>query len=315
MQHSPSASDDKHSESYLTEAREFWWNEDFLKLLSERLNLQDCHHLADIGCGEGSISLRLGAYLPEGATLTGVDQERTYVKKARQRAKHNKQLRHIACAFVQGDANDIPLETDSQDLTLCQTLLIHMADPEGVLSEMRRITRPGGWVVAIEPNNLVSTLMLDRFQETELDIPSMLESLEVRLRMEQGKNNLGEGYSSLGDVLPDLYQRNGLENLQVWMSDKAMPLIPPYDNREKRVRAAQLIDWLENGGGGFNYQRNLRYYKAGGGKKNTFDAYWNRIEGAKYSMLKQLKSQQYFSSGGNMMYIVAGQVPEEEAGS
>ena len=311
MHKSSNSTHDKHSEAYITEAREYWWNEDYLALLASRLELQDCQAMTDVGCGEGSISLRLAHYLPPAAQVTGIDTEKHYLKRARQKAKHDKGLKQLSFSFVEGDANDLPLEDDSQDLTLCQTVLIHMQDPAHVLGEMIRVTKPGGWVVAMEPNNLVSNLMLDRYKETDLNIPAMLETLEVRLRMEQGKKALGEGYSSLGDVLPDLFQQAGLEDMQVWMSDKAMPLIPPYDNREKRVRAAQLIEWLENGSGGFNYNENLRYFKAGGGKKSDFDVYWNGVERAKIHMLHELKNQKFFSSGGNVMYIVAARVPEE----
>ena len=171
---------------------------------------------------------------------------------------------------------------------------------------MRRITRPGGWVVAFEPNNLAPQLMFDRYVETDYDIPDILEMVEIRLRCERGKKRLGEGFSSLGDVVPDLFVQAGLSDIQVWMSDKALPLIPPYDTREERVRAAQLIEWLENDTGGMGYEENLRYYRAGGGKKADFDAYWRRASLYKTLMLERLKHQEFISSGGNVMYVVAG---------
>ena len=156
--------------------------------------------------------------------------------------------------------------------------------------------------------------MFNSMQETQYHIEDMLQMLEVRLRCEKGKEKLGEGFSSLGGALPDLFHQAGLEEIQVWMSDKAMPLIPPYDNREKRVMAAQLIDWLENDQGGMGYDENLRYFKAGGGKKDQFDLYWMRLGLYKKQLLQQLKTQTFISSGGQVMYIVAGQVyrPEED---
>lgn len=310
MAHS-SSTPNPHSQAHLNEAREYWWNEDYLELLAQRLELHECRTLADIGCGQGSMALRLARYLPEGAAVTGVDIERVYVKKAAQLARKNKRLQHVNFEFQQGSAYQIPLADASQEVTVCQTLLIHMEDPKAVLEEMMRVTKPGGLIMAMEPNNLVSNLMLDKYSETDLNIPAMLEALEVRLRIEQGKKVLGEGFNSLGDVLPDLFQQVGLGEPDVWLSDKATPLIPPYDTREKRVRAAQLIDWLENNLGGYNFQDNFRYYKAGGGKKGIFESYWQQVEMAKFTMLKQLKEQQYYSSGGNMMYIVVGYKPEE----
>ncbi|MBV6646195.1 MAG: class I SAM-dependent methyltransferase [Cyclobacteriaceae bacterium] len=298
-----------HSQDHLGEARQYWWNTDYLKLLADRLDLASCQQVADIGCGVGTMSFALSSYLPNGASLTGVDMEHSYVKTAKQKARHLKTDQELSFNFLAGHAESIPLEDDTMDLTFCQTLLIHVEDPKKVISEMKRITKPGGYVVSLEPNNLVSNLMFDNYSETDFSVPDVLQMLEIRLLIEKGKKKLGEGYSSLGDVLPELFINSGLEDIQVWLSDKAHQLIPPYDNREKRVRAAQMIDWIETDGGGTDYESNLRYFKAGGGKQIQFDQYWSRADTYKRQMLDDLKKQKYISAGGSVMYIVAGVVP------
>lgn len=247
-------------------------------------------------------------FLPPGANVHGLDIEESHLKKARQQARNKRQRSDIEFSFTQGDANALPFETEQMDLTLCQTLLIHVEDPMAVLMEMKRITQEDGWVVAIEPNNLALQFMFDRYVETDYEVEDMLQMMEVRLRCEKGKKTLGEGYSSLGDVLPDLFHQAGLQDIQVWMSDKAMSAIPPYDSREQRVRVAQLIDWLETDGGNMGYDVNLRYYIAGGGKRKAFDTYWYQASLYKRKLLASLKDQQYISAGGNIMYIVAGRV-------
>lgn len=299
-----------HSIDHFGEAREYWWNEDYLSLLAQRLELDQCHQLADIGCGQGSLSLRLAPYLPAGAHVTGIDLEADHLKVARQKARHRKDLKAYTFSFVEAGADKLPVADEQMDLTFCQTLLIHVEDPLAVIREMKRITRPGSWVVALEPNNLVPQLMFDRYTETSYEVEDMLQLVEVRLRCEKGKRALGEGFNSLGGAVPDLFLQAGLTDIQVWMSDKALPLIPPYDTREKRVRAAQLIDWIENESGGFGYDENLRYYRAGGGKKEDFETYWRRVSLYKESILERLKNQEFISSGGNVMYIVAGRTPE-----
>ena len=297
-----------HSEDHLGEAREYWWNDDFLALLAGRLDLANCHKVADIGCGKGLMAFRLGPFMAEGAVVTGIDQESRYIRSARQRAKREQPANGASFHFEEGDANRLPFADDEMDLTMCQTLLIHVQDPQAVIREMQRVTRPGGLVVAFEPNNLAPHLMFDRYIETDYSVEEVLEMVEVRLRCEKGKKRLGEGFSSLGDVLPDLFLKAGLQDLQVWMSDKAMPIIPPYDSREMRVRVAQLIAWIENGEGGFGYEENLRYYLAGGGHKDDFANYWYRVSLYKLSMLQKLKSQQFISAGGSVMYVVTGRV-------
>ena len=300
------SSSSAHSQDHFGEAREYWWNDDYLALLAERIDLSDCQKMADIGCGTGMMAFRLAPYLPKGSEIVGLDYESQHLKTARQKARHHKKLKDYSFSFVQGDARQLPFDDDSMDLTYCQTLLMHVQDPLQVLAEMKRITREDGWVLALEPNNLSSQLMFNRYVETEYDVEDMLQLVEVRLRCERGKKVLGEGFSSIGGAVPDLFVQAGLEEVQVWMSDKALSLIPPYDTREKRVRAAQLINWIENDTGGFGYEENLRYYLAGGGRKDDFETYWHRVSLYKRSMLQRLKDQEFISSGGNVMYVVAG---------
>jgi ubiquinone/menaquinone biosynthesis C-methylase UbiE len=302
-----------HSEAHLVDARDYWWNDDYLGLMAERLDLIQCQSMADIGCGKGMMALKLAGFLSPGAQVFGLDRERRYIKAAKQKVRHRNPAPDVHFHFEEGDAHHLPYESDSLDVTLCQTLLIHIEDPAAVIREMIRVTRPGGWVVAMEPNNLAPNLMFDRYIETDYDVDEVLQVIGVRLRIEKGKKRLGEGFNSLGDVLPDLYSRAGLENIQVWLSDKAMPIIPPYDSHEMRVRVAQMITWIESGEAGFGYDENLRYYLAGGGKKSDFESYWQRVSLYKLSMLKKLKQQEFISAGGSVMYVVAGRVAEAEA--
>ena len=297
-----------HSEDHLGEAREYWWNDDYLALLAQRLNTTSYQNVADIGCGYGSMTFRLAPHFADTAHLFGVDFEEAYIKKARQKAKRFQKSLNSHFTFLVGNADKIPLEDGQMDFTFCQTLLIHVPQPTEVIKEMKRITRPDGWVVAFEPNNLVSNLMFDSYADTNYDVSDTLEMMEVRLRVERGKRKLNEGFNSLGGAVPDLFRQAGLTDIRVWMSDKTLPLIPPYNSREERVRAAQLVDWLENEEGGLGYQETLHYFRAGGGKKHVFERYWQRVLAYKTKLLTQLKSQTYFSSGGQLMYIVAGRV-------
>lgn len=301
-------SNERHSESHLTESREYWWNDDYIALLAQRLNLNECQHLADIGCGQGLMAFLFAPHLADDASVIGIDYEKKYIKQATQKARKVSRDTGVSFNFEVGDANRLSLAENSQDVVMCQTLLMHMKSPEAVISEMARCTKEGGLVVAIEPNNLVSNLMFDTYAQTDYEVEDMLEFLEIRLRCEKGKKALGEGFSSIGDVLPDLFEKAGLKNTQVFISDKSLNLFPPYDTREKRMRAAQMIDWIENQTGGFGYDEVWRQYRAGGGGKKSFDAYWLRATRYQQQLLRDLKNQECFLSGGNLMYVVVGEV-------
>lgn len=299
----------KHSEEHLGPAREYWWNDDYLELLANRLYIPYTQTLVDIGCGKGMMGFKFSKYLPDGATVYGVDYEPGYIEEAQQRAQSVYQYNKINYEFKVGNATDIPLPDNFADLTLCQTLLIHVKNPQRVIDEMIRVTKPGGWVLALEPNNLVPNLMFDRYGETDFDVETTLDVLEIKLRIEKGKKNLGEGFNSLGDVIPDLYLKAGLLDTKVWISDKALAIIPPYDTQEKMLRVEQMLQWVETEAMGYDYQDNLNYYLAGGGTKDKFDTYWQKLLYNKIMLKQKLQNEAYVSAGGSLVYIVVGRKP------
>jgi SAM-dependent methyltransferase len=299
----------KHSEEHLGPARDYWWNDDYLELLAHRLHIDYCNTLVDIGCGKGMMGFKFSRYMPVGGKVYGVDFEPAYIEEAQQRAQSLYQHNTIDYSFLVGNATSIPLPDACADLTLCQTLLIHVKNPQQVIQEMIRITKPGAWVLALEPNNLVPNLMFDRYGETDFDVDSTLDVLEVKLRIERGKKRLGEGFNSLGDVLPDLFLKAGLLDTKVWISDKALSIIPPYDTEEKMLRVEQMIQWLDSEAMGYDYQDNLNYFMAGGGTKDKFDAYWQKLLYSKIAMKQKLLNEEYVSAGGSLVYVVAGRKP------
>ena len=50
------------------------------------------------------------------------------------------------------------------------------------------------------------------------------------------------------------------------------------------------------------------YFKAGGGSKSDFNAYWANWLIHKEELLRDLKEQRFISAGGSLMYVVAGRV-------
>ncbi|MGW6732310.1 HAD-IA family hydrolase [Streptomyces sp. NPDC055013] len=65
-------------------------------------------------------------------------------------------------ASVQADASRLPLSDATSDLTLCAELLEHVPDPDAVLAELSRVTRPGGLLVLTVPNSVEATWPLFR---------------------------------------------------------------------------------------------------------------------------------------------------------
>jgi SAM-dependent methyltransferase len=93
----------------------------------------------DVGCGTGEIEERLAAKYPH-ATFVGIDLEETHLARAGARsARFGSRVR-----FQTGDALAMPFPDEQFDLVVCRHVLQAVPDPEQVLTEIRRVLKPGG---------------------------------------------------------------------------------------------------------------------------------------------------------------------------
>ncbi|HZR38668.1 MAG TPA: methyltransferase domain-containing protein, partial [Ktedonobacteraceae bacterium] len=53
-------------------------------------------------------------------------------------------------SFRTGAAEHLPIETASVDVVMCHMLLHHVLSPKQVLREMRRVVRPGGYLIIVD---------------------------------------------------------------------------------------------------------------------------------------------------------------------
>jgi SAM-dependent methyltransferase len=94
----------------------------------------------DVGCGTGNLTIALDAAQ---ALATGVDLSAPYVEFARRRASS------ASLAFDVGDALNLPYPDGRFDRSLSMLTVDVLPDPQRGLSEMRRVTRPGGTVAVL----------------------------------------------------------------------------------------------------------------------------------------------------------------------
>ncbi len=91
----------------------------------------------DVGCGDG----RLGAQLRAGAVV-GADVSEAALERARARLAR--------VVRIEPD-EPLPFEDGSFDLVLCAETLEHVRDVQLLLSELRRVLRPGGTLAVTTP--------------------------------------------------------------------------------------------------------------------------------------------------------------------
>jgi len=295
-----------HSEEWINDAREYWWNKDYLELILKRHSLLDITTLADIGCGKGYMTFKFLPLLNNITACYGVDIEHTHIEDAKNIAK---KYPNIDFNFMVGDANNLNIPDNSVDLSVCQTLLLHLQNPQDAISEMKRITKSGGTIMAIETNNAINSLVANSIigenntHHIE-DIEKTAQKLKYELTIQKGIYNLNEGYLSIGDYIPKLFLEAGLKDIQVSIVDKACSLIPPYDTAEKQARAKEMLEWIDSSSAEYDYQQMLKYYLAGGGKQDEFDRLWT-IEQEEAGRIKQaILDETYIMPGGALMYII-----------
>ena len=88
--------------------------------------------LLDLGCGPGVYTRALRA---RGARVIPVDNDPAEMAAAGGPPE----------GAVVADAAELPLEAGSVDGVFCSNMLEHTPDPEGVITEIERVLRPGGW--------------------------------------------------------------------------------------------------------------------------------------------------------------------------
>ena len=98
----------------------------------------------DVGCGPGTITVDLAARVPPGQ-VTGIDAAGDVLELARQEADRRGQAN---VRFEVGDVYDLGYDDGTFDVVHAHQVLQHLSDPVAALTEMRRVSLPGGLVAA-----------------------------------------------------------------------------------------------------------------------------------------------------------------------
>ena len=102
----------------------------------------------DFGCGPGTISVGLAKAVDPGE-LHGVDMEKSQTDLANEVARAQRQDNAI---FHVGDVTALEFEDGFFDVAHCHNLLMHVPDTQAVLTEVKRVLKPGGLIACREMN-------------------------------------------------------------------------------------------------------------------------------------------------------------------
>jgi SAM-dependent methyltransferase len=111
----------------------------------------------DAGCGIGALAFALAPFVAE---VVGVDTNAEYLEAGRDAAPAN-------VRFAEGDVMSLPFDYAAFDIACCHRVLHHVRRPELAVSELARVTRPGGKVFIADQLGSIDpmrSLELDRFE-------------------------------------------------------------------------------------------------------------------------------------------------------
>jgi len=167
------------------------WSKTIRDHIFLNLNLPAAPSILEVGSGTGAV---LADYSKNPTFLTfGLDIESS--------ALHFSQKEDPGAILTCGDALALPFTNASFDLAFCHYLLLWLKDPLSAIKEMKRVTRPGGFVCAFAEPDYGGRIAYP----TEL---AKATDLQTQSLMQQGAN------PSIGRQLRHLFTEAGLSQVQ-----------------------------------------------------------------------------------------------------
>ncbi len=153
---------------YLVQAT---WTASIREQLFDSIQIQGKHKILEVGSGTGVVSAEISQRFS--LESVGVDIDHSAVTFA-----HNNDPTSL---YLAGDGNNLPFQTAAFDVAVCHFLLLWVENPEKILDEMVRVTKPGGWILALaEPD-----------YGGRIDFPRELETIgqrQIQALRDQGAN-------------------------------------------------------------------------------------------------------------------------------
>ena len=113
------------------------------------LDLQSGQSVLDVGCGLGQDAANIAARVGPNGQVIGLDYSQTMIDKAITLHKDTT----LPLSFRQGDVHALELKADQFDRCLAVKTFQHLPEPYQALTELVRVTKPGGRITIAEPDH------------------------------------------------------------------------------------------------------------------------------------------------------------------
>lgn len=120
----------------------------------EEAGLQPGQQVLDVCCGTGKLTLAMAEKVVPGGCVYGLDFSPEMLSIGENRLSHTPWQKHVR--FLQGNALHLPFADNAFDCTTIAFGLRNVSAISPVLEEMRRVTKTGGRLLALELSNPLS---------------------------------------------------------------------------------------------------------------------------------------------------------------
>lgn len=220
-------------------ARDYWWDEDFLDLMQRRLGLEKCKNALDVGCGIGHWTKRIHPFLGGESKITGIDYNAQWIKEAKNGESQN-------ISFMEGSAYDLPFPDEIFDFVTCQTLFMHLDQPEKALKEMYRVLKKGGIIFIAEANNY-GNLIRSNSGLDSLSLDERIEHARLYALLEEGKKIAGDGFMGITYQIPSLLNKLHFKEIKNYRNDGVCNMHPPYQEANQQAFIKMILDFSDQG--------------------------------------------------------------------
>jgi SAM-dependent methyltransferase len=224
---------DALTSSTLKHLREHWWNDAFTDFLEETLRPRPGKRILDVGCGSGTAEINLSRLRLSQIKLYGVDLSLDRVKAAAEATRGI----NARVSYGVADARRLPFAAATFDSSFCVAVLQHVREISLALGELARVTRPGGRILVVEPDNAA------RYWFSS--VPSGMLAFELGRRFFVGMSTArGDAPAApVGPLVPGLFNATGIEPVSVRLfpvsvAHLGMPEEAVWSARREAVRDA-----------------------------------------------------------------------------
>lgn len=149
----------------MTGGQDTHWREHLVR----EAELQAGGNLLDVATGTGDVAFAAIRQQPELSMVVGIDFSLPMLRASQDDVSHDQATFNGRLQWAAGDTMCLPFPADTFDAVTSAFLMRNVTDVAATLSEQRRVTRPGGRVVALDvprpPNTIWGRLFRFYFHQ------------------------------------------------------------------------------------------------------------------------------------------------------